>query len=79
MNYRILIIALVLGLAGNTYASENDTAISESDSDDRVACVEDAIAEEFEDEKLHEQFIEACLAEKIAQKKKPAEEKASNS
>ena len=72
MIYRILIVAMILGLGGNSYASENDMAASEADSDARVACIEAGIAEEFEDEKLQDQFVETCYQEKLTEKAKEA-------
>jgi len=72
MIYRILIVAMILGLGGNSYAGEHTMAASETDSDVRVECIEAGIAEEFEDENLQDQFVETCYQEKMAEKAKEA-------
>lgn len=79
MKYQSLIAALMLGLAGNTYATQYDPAENESDADDRVACIEAAIAEEVEDGNQFDQYVDACFQEKVAQKNKAAKQKSGNS
>jgi hypothetical protein len=67
MMYRSLIVVLLLGLAGNVYAEQHEDAASESD-DDRVACIEEAIAEEIEAGEQYDKYVEACYQEKLKQK-----------
>jgi hypothetical protein len=63
MMYRNLIVALVLGLAGNTYAGQQEAADDASD-DDRVACIQEAIAEEIEEGEQYDKYVESCYQEK---------------
>ena len=79
MKYSSLIVALIFSLAGNAYATEYDPAESESDVDDRVACIESAITEEVEDGYQFDQYVQTCFQEKLAQKKKSTGQKADNS
>jgi hypothetical protein len=79
MKYSTMIVALIFGLVGNAYAMQYDTAESELDIDDRVACIESAIAEEVEDGSQFDQYVEACFQDKLAQKKKQAEQQTGNS
>ena len=79
MTYQSSIAALILGLAGNTYALQYDPVESESDTDDRVACIEAAIAEEVEDGDQFDQYVDTCFKEKVAQKNKSAKQKSGNS
>ena len=79
MNYRILVVAMVLGLGGNSYASDDYTDTSEAESDDHVACIEAAIADDIEETSLFDQYVEDCYKDKVAQRKQPAEPKDSNS
>ena len=72
MNYRIIMSAVILGLAGITIAFADGMAINEEDSDDRVACIEEAISEEVEEGKTYDDFVESCYQEKIAQRQVPA-------
>lgn len=67
MMYRNLIAVLVLGLAGNAYAGQQDATANESD-DDRIACIEEAIAEEVEEGEQYDSFIETCTQEKAKQR-----------
>ena len=67
MMYRNLIVVLVLGLAGNVYAGQQEAAGNESD-DDRVACIEEAIAEEVEEGEQYDNYVETCYQEKAKQR-----------
>ena len=67
MMYRNLVIVLALSLAGNVYAEQQEAAGNESD-DDRVACIEEAIAEEIEAGEPYDSFIESCYEEKVKQR-----------
>jgi hypothetical protein len=79
MKYSTMIVALIFGLAGNAHATQYDPAESESDTDDRVACIESAIVEEVEDGSQFDQYVEACFQDKLAQKKKSAEQQTGSS
>jgi hypothetical protein len=61
VKYQSLIAALILGLAGTASATQYDPAESESDTDDRVACIEAAIAGEVEDGNQFNQYVDACF------------------
>ncbi|MDH5515144.1 MAG: hypothetical protein OEY45_08295 [Gammaproteobacteria bacterium] len=67
MKYRSLIVVLLLGLAGNVYAEQHEDAASESD-DDRIACIEAAIAEEIDAGEPYDNYVEACYQEKLKQR-----------
>ena len=79
MKYQSLIAVLILGLAGNAFGTQYDPAESEADTDDRVACIESAIAEEVEDGNQFDQYVDACFQEKVAQRNKSAKQKSGNS
>jgi hypothetical protein len=67
MMYRNLIAVLVLSLAGNVYAGQHEAAENESD-DDRVACIEEAVAEEIEAGEQYDNYVETCYQEKTKQR-----------
>ncbi len=67
MMYRSLIVVLLLGLAGNVYAGQHEDAASESD-DDRIACMEEAIAGEIEAGEQYDNYVETCYQEKLKQR-----------
>ena len=79
MKHRSLIVAMILGLAGNAFASDNDSAAGEADNDDRVACIEAAIADEIEEGDQFDQYVESCFEDKVAQRNKPLQREDSNS
>lgn len=82
MKYSSLILALAIsqyGLAeasdddANTYESEPvimEESMIDDDSDDRIACIEAAIADEVEEGSQFDQFVDSCVQEKVAQKQK---------
>ena len=70
MKYSSIIAALIFSLFGTAYAAQDEQAISEAESDDQVACVEAAIAEEVEEGEQYEKFIENCMLERVAKREK---------
>jgi hypothetical protein len=79
VKYRSLIVAIILGLAGNTFAFASDSAADEADNDDRVACIEAAIADEVEKGDQFDQYVKDCFEDKVAQRPKPVQREDSNS
>jgi hypothetical protein len=78
MKYTSLIPALALGLFGTAHAAQDDDAMQEpayevtdeTQSDDRVACIEDAITNDIEDGDQFDLFVEECVKDKVAQRQK---------
>lgn len=77
MKYSSLVLGLVLGLSGVVYAGQDEQGQYEADtaSDDRVTCIEAAIADEVEEGEQFDSFVEDCVQEKMAQRQKPSQER----
>lgn len=77
MKYSSFILGLVLSLSGVVYAAQDDEPRYDADtlSDDRVACIEVAIADEVEEGEQFDKFVENCVQEHVAQTQKSRQDK----
>jgi hypothetical protein len=77
MKYSSIVSGMILGLSGVVYAAQDDEGQYDADaaSDDRVACIEVAIADEVEEGEQFDKFVEDCVQERIAQRQKSGQDK----
>jgi hypothetical protein len=75
MKFGSLVFALLFSLTGIAQAAQEDDAVNEADSDDKVACIEAAIADDIEEGEQFDQFVQECLADRVAEKQKARSDK----
>jgi hypothetical protein len=77
MKYSSIVPGMILGLSGVVYAAQDDEPRFDVDtlSDDRVACIEAAIADEVEEGEQFDKFVENCVQEHVAQTQKSRQDK----
>ena len=75
MKYSSFIGAVLASLFGIAQAGQDGQARYAAESDDRVACIEAAIADDVEEKDLFDKFVEACVQEKVAQRQKLKQDK----
>lgn len=77
MKYSSIVPGMILGLSGVVYAAQDNEPRYDADtlSDDRVACIEVAIADEVEEGEQFDKFVEDCVQEHVAQRQKSRQDK----
>lgn len=74
MKFRHMLIAYLFAFSGLTQAAEIEGVSVEEVTDIRVECIQDAIADELEDEQM-ELYVKACVEERIAVRQKSTAKK----
>jgi len=69
MKYYSMIFASTFALSGLAVANQDNTANSQQQADDKVECIETAIADELDGEQK-DLFVQECVQQKMAKRAK---------
>jgi len=69
MTYYSMIFASTFALSGLAVANQDNTANSQQQADDKVECIETAIADELDGEQK-DLFVQECVQQKMAKRAK---------
>ena len=69
MKYYSMIFASTFALSGLAVANQDNSANSQQQADDKVECIETAIADELDGEQK-DIFVEECVQQKVAKRSK---------
>ncbi|MGD8672982.1 MAG: hypothetical protein PVF07_08850 [Thiogranum sp.] len=69
MKYYSMIFASTFALSGLAVANQDNSANSQQQADDKVECIETAIADELDGEQK-DIFVQECMQQKMAKRAK---------